>query len=174
MSSEELSKESNYQAVFKEHFPQGTLSPIALSEIPQQVFSWDWPEVQQSFPQSPDTPYFVVKDTDRRIATYIARQLPRMKNGAQTIYVVDMRDNKAIGVGILIYNDVIKHKGSYVAWTETDPEHQKEGVGSRRSRLLRALSAAWFGVEVESSNIMSPSGKALAASLKRNRDAKNE
>ncbi len=125
-------------------------------------------EMQETKEEFPLKHFFMVKH-DNGDRTYLAQHekvLNTTKDTESNVYLVDMREDKAVGYGEIISNlsDPVLLDEPYVGYTTTVGGVGHTGLGTRRLLLMNDFAKKFFGYPLHAGNT-SP-GYATATWLK--------
>jgi len=158
-----MSSDCQIETVFRQYFPESTIKPISLEEIPEEPLL-DFERKSKQFIDKKD----YVPGNFRRLfrishadlsSTYVVTQTKTyttIYNDTELLaYLVDISDDSEIqGFGELRYNpfrqdDFFRDK-PFVGYTETLEKYRKKGLGTRRLKIMNALSQSLYGLPLHS------------------------
>jgi len=180
---ERLNQENGKQfVIFKEFFPNGEIERIKLTDIPVKAINY-FERKSRQFTLSKkyktgnfDAAYAVKHDNGDRTYIVVQRKTYDANNEEELIYFAEMREEKMIGSGELRYNDSNKSeyfKGKpFVGSIHTEKNFRKRGLGTRRIKLMHAMSRMQYSLPLYSDTLNTEELKNLWENLVKKGKAK--
>ena len=165
--------------IFKQHFPIGEIQPIDLAQIPKVAVDFFESKSGTLINRSDYRPSnfeacFVV-DHQEGGKTFLAQQTKTYSTHGATealTYLVDIdSDGNIAGFGELRLNlsdsrNYFKDK-PFVGYTQTERTFQRRGLGTRRLRLMNAISNMLYSLPLHSDTLLGQESRGVWEKLVR-------
>ncbi len=162
-----ISANQPIKEIFTQHFPTGEIQPIDLAQIPKEAVDYLGIRSRALINRSDYRPSnfdasFVV-DHHEGGRTFITQQTKTYRTNGATkalTYFVDINEEgKVTGFGELRLSltdprDYFKNK-PFVGYTQTERAFQRKGLGTRRLRLMNAISNMLYSLPLHSDTLLS-------------------
>lgn len=140
--------------VFGRYFPS-MIAPIEMSRIPATTQGHIKKQVELYYTRDCILPELFVVDHPDREKTYVVVQ-ERM-NGVDVTHLLDTSSTETVRgtSSFWAYKGPEHVSPPYVGYTETYPDHRKQGLGKRRLVIMNAVAISLYDLPLSSANQVS-------------------
>lgn len=161
---------------FKQHFPNGEISEIKLTEIPEDILELFKNKYRALVSQEKQQPFEMsrfrkISHTDGSIsyAATVTKHYDGETGTEESTYIADVHESELSGYGELRKNltnnsDYFKDK-PFVGFTKTENKFLRSDLALRRLYLMNAIAQSRYGQPVYSDTVISDEARELWENL---------